>query len=290
MQGKAEVFPLFTNMCPVEDEKTRFHYELEKTLAQRILGSAPEVRTEVSREAYEELFAKVPWHMQLHLSPEERARRLMEKAAAFLPLIPRGTSVLEIGCSSAELGPMVIDRGCRYLGVDIAPAVLARAPEGIAVKCSDATCLELDDSQFDVVMSSQMLEHLHPDDVRKHLAEVHRVLRSGGVYIFDTPNRLMGPHDVSKHFDKIAAGFHLKEWTFRELVPMLGECGFRRLRGQMLHIRLQRDAQGSARYGMWPIAFKEAEEYMVSLMPRRFGMAAGKALAVANMLVSAQRA
>ena len=129
-------------MCPVEDEKTRIHYELEKKLAQRILESAPEVRTEVSREAYEELFANVPWHMQLHLSPEERNRRLMEKAAAFLPLIPPGSDVLEIGCGSAELGPMLIERGCRYLGVDIAPAVLARAPEGVAVKCSDATSLD----------------------------------------------------------------------------------------------------------------------------------------------------
>jgi len=71
---------------------------------------------------------------------------------------------------------------------------------------------------------------------------------------------------------------------------MLLAAGFRKLRGQMLHIRIQRRLFGSARYGMWPIAIKHAEEVLISAMPRRLRTLIGKALAVSNMFISAEKA
>jgi len=46
-----------------------------------------------------------------------------------------------------------------------------------------------------------------------------------------TPNRLSGPHDISQHFDRVASGLHLKEYTYRELAGLFRRVGFRRIRG-----------------------------------------------------------
>jgi len=36
-----------------------------------------------------------------------------------------------------------------------------------------------------------------------------------------TPHRFRGPCDVSKYFDRVATGLHLKEWIFSELINLL---------------------------------------------------------------------
>jgi hypothetical protein len=51
----------------------------------------------------------------------------------------------------------------------------------------------------------------------------------GGVYLLETPNRLVGPGDVSRFFVETAQGFHLREYSIDELVPLLRENGFNKI-------------------------------------------------------------
>jgi len=53
---------------------------------------------------------------------------------------------------------------------------------------------------------------------------------SHGIYICVTPNRLSGPHDISKYFDVTATRFHLKEYTNTELSDLFKEAGFLKVR------------------------------------------------------------
>jgi len=53
------------------------------------------------------------------------------------------------------------------------------------IQCQDIQKLTFDDSLFDVVTSTEVFEHV-PDDA-SGFAEVFRVLRSGGVFIFTVP-------------------------------------------------------------------------------------------------------
>ena len=42
-----------------------------------------------------------------------------------------------------------------------------------------------------------------------------------------TPNMVFGPSDISQYFDTIPTGFHLKEYTIRELHILFKQIGFK---------------------------------------------------------------
>jgi predicted SAM-dependent methyltransferase len=72
------------------------------------------------------------------------------------------------------------------------------------------------------------MEHLHPDDAIEQLRNIHRALKPGGVYMCVTPNRIYGPSDISAFFDDEPRGFHLKEYTLKEIRAIFVRAGFPR--------------------------------------------------------------
>ena len=80
-----------------------------------------------------------------------------------------------------------------------------------------------------MAFSNQLMEHLHPDDALEQLTQIIAALAPGGRYLCVTPNRLNGPHDVSRGFDTTATGLHLHEYTVRELAGIMKKAGFRRV-------------------------------------------------------------
>jgi SAM-dependent methyltransferase len=103
----------------------------------------------------------------------------------------RDSPVLEIGAGGGFLLQDLRDRGFRRLtGSDITTTALAemrsRNPD-ITVIAADAESLPFGNHSFDVVISSDVIEHL--PRVNSHLSEVHRILSPGGQYLFKTPNR-----------------------------------------------------------------------------------------------------
>ena len=67
--------------------------------------------------------------------------------------------------------------------------------------------------------------HLHPEDAGDQLTV--RFPARACVYVCITPNRVSGPHDILGIFDDVVTGFHLKEYTFRELRRLFEDIGFR---------------------------------------------------------------
>jgi hypothetical protein len=119
------------------------------------------------------------------------------------------------------------------------------------------------------------MEHLHPDDALLQLTNVVRAVRAGGVYICITPNRVSGPHDVSRDFDKVATGFHLREYTGRETLNMFLSAGF-------AHIDFY--AGGRGRYVRIPTALALSAEAAFERLPAGVRRAKISALA-AHMLL-----
>ncbi len=96
----------------------------------------------------------------------------------------RHRRVLEIGCGNGYLSEYVRSLGATVVGCDITPP--ATAPDVQFVQ-ADGAALPFG-QHFDVVMSFDVLEHI--PDTDQHLREVRRVLRPGGYYVLQTPNKI----------------------------------------------------------------------------------------------------
>lgn len=99
-----------------------------------------------------------------------------------------GRPVLEVGCGLGTDLAGLARRGLDVTGIDVAPSVVALAREHLRhyglpgrVLVGDAHALGFQDGTFDVVYSSGVLQHV--PDIRHAVAEIHRVLRPGGLAV-----------------------------------------------------------------------------------------------------------
>jgi SAM-dependent methyltransferase len=98
--------------------------------------------------------------------------------------------VLEVGCGTGTLLHRLRADGHRMQGVDVNAGLLEQARGrfgALPVQRVSGTALPFPDAAFDVVMSFDVFEHIPDSDA--HLAEVRRVLRPGGAYLLQTPNK-----------------------------------------------------------------------------------------------------
>jgi SAM-dependent methyltransferase len=214
-------------------EQVRRHYEEEKALRNHLLATSKEKRATAFLWAYDELFRRCPWHPALTERSGANAPEVIERRVqSFLPFLPpsKGSRILEIGCGNGELIIGLARKGFACAGVDVSDVRLQRLRDlklsGLEFFQAEGTTLPLPDGSFDSAISMQLFEHLHPDDAVEHLREVHRVLKPGGKYFLETPNRLVGPADVSRFFVDVAEGFHLREYSVRDMVDLFRQAGF----------------------------------------------------------------
>jgi len=118
-------------------------------------------------------------------------------------------TILEIGCSGGPLLQRLRNTGYTNLtGIDVSEVGIAVAQQrGIPnVSCMDGTNLTFPDASFDLVVASDVLEHI--EDEAQALREWTRVLRPGGQLLIFVPafQFLWGRHDeVNRHFRRYTA-------------------------------------------------------------------------------------
>lgn len=211
-------------------ERIRHHYEVEKELAKRLRASSMEEWTELFKTLYTELFERVPDHPRLtRRDTEEASRAKVESQLRLLrPFLRDDSTLLEIATGDCRLSYAASELCRRVIGVDISDqrAPNDHEPENFELLIYDGYELDLPDDSVDVAFSYQFLEHLHPDDVDPHFSTIFRLLKPGGRYVFDTPHRFSGPHDVSKFFGDSLDCFHFQEWTYRGMIDLLEAHGF----------------------------------------------------------------
>ena len=214
-------------------EQLRRHFEVERELARRLLNSKREERSALLPTLYNELFERVPDHPRLQRRDTEASSR--KSVAARMRLLEGHLrpemSFLEFAPGDCRLAFEVCSYVRKVIAVDISDqsGSGATVPSNFELIVFDGYKLDLPDQCADLVFSYQFLEHLHPDDVELHLSLAYRLLKPGGSYVFDTPHRYSGPHDISKFFTDTPQGFHLKEWTYAELFRLLRKTGFTRV-------------------------------------------------------------
>ncbi len=102
----------------------------------------------------------------------------------------QGRSLLNIGCGNGSLEFAAQAQGWNVISVDPDQAAINRlALKGINAKVGRIESLPIDEGALDVVICSEVLEHLSPQVMRQGLAEIRRVLKIGGFLIGTTPYR-----------------------------------------------------------------------------------------------------
>ena len=171
---------------------------------------------------------------EAHLYLIHRARQIMVRR-----LLPPADHVIDLGGAAAPLYTFGwTHRFVRMVLVDLAPedrheafrdVVLAPPPgaEEVAIHYGDMTRLErYADESFDLVWSGQSIEHVDRDAGRRMTEEALRVLRPGGHFCLDTPNRRV----TEIHTRPGGGGFihpdHKHEYRADDLRELLAACGF----------------------------------------------------------------
>jgi SAM-dependent methyltransferase len=215
---------------PRAPERLLAHYVLERQLAEQLREAPAEERTRVAGEVYRRLLTELPDHpMNAAVSQLPRPERA---ARYLLPHLGRDVRFLEIGTGDGRLARYVASKCKSVLAIDVSDFLdpAADAPENFRFALTPGVAIDTHNCSIDLAFSNQLMEHLHPEDAAAQLREVYRVLRPGGLYICRTPNRTLGPSDISCYFDYVATGLHLKEYTFRELSELMKSTGFRSVR------------------------------------------------------------
>ncbi len=105
-----------------------------------------------------------------------------------------GQDVLDLGCAGGFMAEALSESGARVTGIDPAKEAVEAARDHARAKGRDISydvgvgeCLPYENEAFDIVVCVDVLEHV--SDLVTVLAEVARVLKPGGVFLFDTINR-----------------------------------------------------------------------------------------------------
>ncbi len=107
---------------------------------------------------------------------------------------PERIRIVDLGCGGGLVAENLASRGYSVTGIDLSPGTVdaARrhaAASGVEVtyQVGSAYGTGLPDGCAEAVVASDVLEHFH--DLPTALAEIDRLLRPGGILLFDTVNR-----------------------------------------------------------------------------------------------------
>lgn len=126
-----------------------------------------------------------------------------------LSAMGESADILDVGAGAGIIELMNFRGIARQVcGVDLDPRVTAN-PNLDEGRVADAGAIPFEDGRFDLAFSDNVVEHL--DDPAAVFAEVFRVLKPGGRFLFKTPNRF---HYMPLIAQVTPHGFH--QWINRK--------------------------------------------------------------------------
>lgn len=151
------------------------------------------------------------------------------------------TRLLDAGCGPGGLVKHYVDKAALVIGVDRYASSFQEPAEISTLVESDLDRLPFPDASFDVVTCSWVLEHLKTP--KQVFAEISRVLKTGGHFLFITPNkrnyvvwlRRLMPNNLGRRATRAIYArdedfinpTYYRANTFREINTMLSDVGLR---------------------------------------------------------------
>jgi ubiquinone biosynthesis O-methyltransferase len=134
---------------------------------------------------------------QISLNPRKRNSFVLGRYQNMFQLVQKEIDIknkklLDIGCGDGVLSYLFAKEGAKVTGIDYSDIAIEFGKEKIKSKNLDidfkqgsAYELPYKDNSFDIIVSSDVIEHL--EDVPKYLSEINRVVKNGGIVVISTP-------------------------------------------------------------------------------------------------------
>jgi arsenite methyltransferase len=157
-------------------------------------------------------------------------------------------SILEIGCGYGRI-PIYLSKGrninCKkYYGLDISEPLLHRLLKfkqmynffpgaEFNVICNSAELLPLEDNSIDLLISNCVFMHIPEMQLRKLMVEMSRVIKPGGMFIFNHSfhNKLCPSHVIHNWIRRLnfknTNDIYLRQFTGAEIDQMMTEAGMK---------------------------------------------------------------
>jgi SAM-dependent methyltransferase len=98
-----------------------------------------------------------------------------------------GRTLLDVGCGDGQLLQTAKDEGWDALGIDLSEtAIMLCHRRGLSASGTDFFDVSLDERRFDVIVMSELIEHV--PSPQRFLKRAEELLEEGGVVYLTTPN------------------------------------------------------------------------------------------------------
>ncbi|MFY9618551.1 MAG: corrinoid protein-associated methyltransferase CpaM [Pyrinomonadaceae bacterium] len=150
-----------------------------------------------------------------------------ELRRAILAAIPANAKVLDVGCGTGELLPLLASRGARITAIDKSPEMVKTARENAAaegildsVSIKQNTAMEIDrlfaDGEFDTIVLSLVMSELTKEERAWVLNQCARILKPNGALIIADEFQ---PESILKRifFSLIRFPLHLTTYVYTQI-------------------------------------------------------------------------
>jgi SAM-dependent methyltransferase len=250
----------------VTAEQVLYHWDSERRLRRELLAATPENRWQIFDEGYSRHYRELTWL---------RSSAATWNWQEWLDLVGKAPKkIFEIGSGKGSLIKALAAVGHDCTATEITRERGARWVQDQNIQWHTTDGVHLDRYEpagsYDIAISNQVIEHMHPDDLLDHFRGVHAILRPKGTYLLATPHRYMGPCDVSCVFGSSKCeGQHLKEYTYKEISQVAKAAGFRVVAGSLRFPHALRPASELLKARLSPAyqSYLEAIEGVIGVLP-----------------------
>lgn len=118
-----------------------------------------------------------------------RERFILQNVRAVIGKLGRRVKIIDLGCGRGWITSSLSRYG-DVVGVDLSPGSAQKLYPNLRFIQANIAVDEVE-GRYDVVVSSEVLEHMTPEDQRRYVEKASRLLVDGGYLILTTPNSVV---------------------------------------------------------------------------------------------------
>lgn len=182
------------------------------------IASRQKNRKEEATEKFEKMWENDPeqFNPTRNAMEKERIKRTCDLILDFFT--PENKKVADLGCGWGMLAQQLCTQGARVDAVDVAAAPLTQLKaKEIANLSTLQDCLprtKLNDDAYDLVISTEVIALLHPDDYRLFFSELSRLIKSKGFVVCSTALDIHAEDALQRFASLAETEFQIEKWIF----------------------------------------------------------------------------